>query len=72
MEVTILNRQFVNSSRISSVGWENNTLEVEFKNGAIYQYLDVSKSEYQNFINAPSLGSALSVLDKQHRYSKIK
>lgn len=64
-------RQSVNSSRISSVGWENNTLEVEFKNGKIYQYFDVSSSEYQNFINSPSLGSALSVLDKQHRYSPI-
>ncbi len=66
-----MNRQSVSSSRISSVGWENNTLEVEFKDGAIYQYFDVSKSEYQDFINSPSLGSALSVLDKQHRYSKI-
>ena len=66
-----MQRQFVSSSRISSVGWENNTLEIEFKDGAIYQYFDVSKSEYQNFINSSSLGSALSVLDKQHRYSKI-
>ena len=66
-----MQRQFVSSSRISSVGWENNTLEIEFKDGAIYQYFDVSKSEYQNFINSSSLGSSLSVLDKQHRYSKI-
>lgn len=64
-------RQSVNSSRISSVGWENNTLEVEFKNGKIYQYYNVSNSEYQDFLNAPSLGSALSSLDKIHNYRPI-
>ena len=66
-----MNRQPVNSSRISSVGWKNNTLEVEFKNGKIYQYFDVSNSEYQDFMNSSSLGSALSVLDKKHNYSPI-
>lgn len=30
-----MNRIPVFSSRISSVGWENNTLEVQFKDGAI-------------------------------------
>jgi hypothetical protein len=64
-------RHPVSSSRISSVGWENDTLEVQFHNGAVYQYYNVSKSEYQNFINSPSLGSALSVLDKHHRYARI-
>ncbi len=67
-----MNRQFVSSSRISSVGWENNTLEVQFKNGgAIYQYYDVSKDEYIHFINSSSLGSALSRLDKVHRYQRV-
>lgn len=65
-------RQSVSSSRISSVGWENNTLEVEFHNGAIYQYYDVTQSEYASFMNAPSLGHELSVLDKQHRYRRIR
>ena len=66
-----MKRKIVSSSRISSVGWENNTLEIEFKNGKIYQYFDVSESEYKNFMNSASLGSALSVLDKKHRYSPI-
>ena len=64
-------RQSVSSSRISSVGWENDTLEVEFKNGAVYQYYNVTRSEYLAFMNAPSLGSALSKLDKIHRYSRV-
>jgi hypothetical protein len=66
-----MNRQYVSSSRIQSVGWENNTLEVEFKNGAIYQYYNVSQAEYIDFINSTSLGSALSRLDKTHRYSRV-
>lgn len=53
-------RQPVSSTRISSVGWENETLEIEFKDGAIYQYYSVSESEYRAFINSGSLGSALS------------
>lgn len=66
-----MNRYPVNSSRLISVGWENNTLEVEFNNGKIYQYYDVSKIEYQNFLNSPSLGSAISTLDKIHKYRPI-
>ncbi|MGN1012296.1 MAG: KTSC domain-containing protein [Clostridia bacterium] len=66
-----MNRTPVYSSRISSVGWDNNTLEVQFKDGAIYQYYNVSYSEYSNFINASSLGSALSYIDKTHNYHRI-
>ena len=64
-------RQPVSSSRISSVGWEDNTLEVQFHNGAIYQYYGVTLDEYRNFINSASLGHALSVLDKKHPYQRI-
>lgn len=67
-----MNRQNVSSSRIKSVGWENDILELEFKDGAIYHYYDVSESEYQNFMNSSSLGSALSRLDKIKRYSQVR
>lgn len=66
-----MKRQPVSSSRISSVGWENNTLEIGFPDGAVYQYYDVSHSEYLAFVNSPSLGSALSRLDKVHRYRRV-
>ena len=66
-----MNRQLVSSSRMNSVGWQNNTLEVEFKDGSIYQYHDVSQAEYQNFMNSSSLGSALSRLDKIHPYNRV-
>lgn len=64
-------RQPVSSSRIANVGWENDVMEVQFHNGAVYQYYGVSQSEYQNFLNSPSLGSALSRLDKIHNYRRI-
>lgn len=66
-----MTRQPVSSRRIANVGWENDTLEVQFHNGTIYQYYNVSRSEYQNFMNASSLGSELSRLDKVHRYRRI-
>lgn len=66
-----MQRHSVSSSRIASVGWENDVLEVQFHNGAVYQYYNVSRSEYQNFMNSPSLGSELSRLDKVHRYRRI-
>lgn len=64
-------RRPVMSSRMISVGWGNNILEVEFTDGAIYQYYDVSHSEYISFMSSSSLGHALSILDKRHRYSRV-
>lgn len=63
--------QPVSSSRISSVGWANDTLRVQFPDGATYEYYGVSKAEFENFMNSASLGSALSRLDKMHRYNRI-
>lgn len=64
-------RKPVSSSRIRSVGWENNTLEIEFKDGTVYQYHGVANSEYRSFMNSSSLGSALSRLDKVHPYNRV-
>lgn len=66
-----MQRHAVSSSRISSVGWENNVMEVGFPDGAVYQYYNVSQTEYNAFLNSPSLGSALSTLDKTHRYQRV-
>ena len=52
-----MNRQFVNSSDIHSVGYDNNTLEIEFIRGGIYQYHGVPYERYQGLISAPSCGS---------------
>ena len=64
-------RKLVDSSRISSVGWENNVLQVEFHNGAVYNYYNVTKQEYVAFMQSPSLGHELSILDKKHPYERV-
>ena len=61
----------VSSSRISSVGWENNILEVQFKNGAVYRYFDVTEQEYRSFLGSSSLGKEISRIDKTHRYLRV-
>lgn len=66
-----MQRHFVSSSRIRSVGWTPNTLEIEFNDGVVYQYHGVSQSEYRAFMNSGSLGSALSRLDKVHPYNRV-
>lgn len=67
-----MDRKRVTSTSIKSVGWENDTLEVEFKSGAIYQYYEVSHSEYIDFIHSRSLGSSIHQLDDIHEYEKVR
>ena len=49
-------RQSVISSDICSVGYEGNTLEVEFYSGGIYQYHGVPSDKYHGLISASSCG----------------
>ncbi|HFI2431169.1 TPA: KTSC domain-containing protein [Streptococcus suis] len=65
-----MQRQYVTSSNVRSVGWENNTLEVEFNNGSIYHYHNVSLSEYQSVL-VGSVGSNIHRLAKMHSYTRI-
>ncbi|HFI0419814.1 TPA: KTSC domain-containing protein [Streptococcus suis] len=65
-----MQRQYATSSNVRSVGWENNTLEVEFNNGSIYHYHNVSLSEYQSVL-VGSVGSNIHRLAKIHSYTRI-
>ena len=53
-----MNREYVESSMISSFGFDSSTstLEVEFKNGAIWQYFDVPESTFYEMQSAGSCG----------------
>lgn len=57
-----MNRRPVTSSNIASIGWEeapgggDPRLEVEFRSGHIFQYLDVPEFEYRNLLGADSVG----------------
>ena len=63
-----MNRMTVNSSNIASVGFEAGTLEVEFKSGGIYQYMNVPELIYRSLLAAPSKGSyfASNIKDRYH------
>ncbi len=54
-----MERQYVDSSNIKSIGYDPNTstLEIEFNSGAIWQYFDVPESKWYAFESSGSKGS---------------
>lgn len=55
-------RESVASSNIASIGYDDasETLEIEFHNGTIYQFYNVSQGVYEQLISAPSKGQFFS------------
>lgn len=51
----------VDSSNIESIGYDedNTTVYVRFLNNSVYTYKGVPSHEYENLLNAPSVGSYL-------------
>ena len=51
-----MERKRVNSSKLRSVGYDETsmTLEVEFSNGQVYQYVKVYPEVYRRFMAAPN------------------
>jgi KTSC domain len=51
-------RDSVSSSNIVSVGYEeaSETLEVEFANGTVYQFYNVGRGLYDEFVSSTSKG----------------
>ncbi|MBS0548645.1 MAG: KTSC domain-containing protein [Proteobacteria bacterium] len=67
-------RESVASSNIASIGYDEpaQTLEVEFINGAIYQYYNVSSDIFAAFKESPSKGSFLNLyLRNAYPYSRV-
>lgn len=56
-----MERTPVSSSNISAIGYDpdNEVLEVEFTNGAVYSYSGVPLGEYEGIMNADSKGKYL-------------
>jgi KTSC domain len=54
--VSHIKREAVQSSALASAGYSKRlrALEIEFRNGAIYRYLDVDPAIYRNLMVAPS------------------
>jgi hypothetical protein len=55
-----MTRQPVVSSNLKSVGYQGNTLEVEFNSGSVYQYSGVPRYIYDDLMSASSHGSYLA------------
>jgi len=69
-----MTRSAVNSSNVESIGYESNTqtLEVEFKNGNIYQYFDVPEAIYDAMAKAESAGRFLiDNIKGVYRYARV-
>ena len=70
-----MNRNLVTSSNISSIGYDSNDeiLEIEFKDGSVYQYLQTPISEYDAIMNAKSHGQYLAQNVKgKYNFRKIR
>ena len=70
----MVNWQPVASSNISAVGYDadTSTLYVRFTNGSEYAYDDVPQDEFDNLVNASSVGSALNENIKgQYKYRRV-
>jgi hypothetical protein len=69
-----MKRKPVQSSNISSIGYDEatSTLEIEFLNNSIYQYFDVPKEIYNELMQAESHGKYLAQNIKGiYRYSRV-
>lgn len=69
-----MNRAPVESTNVASVGYDPSTmtLEVEFRNGSLYEYFDVPEREFQQLVSASSIGTYLNQNIKPfYRYARI-
>lgn len=69
-----MHREQVSSSNIKSIGYESNskTLEIEFKDGGIYQYFNVASDIYKKLISVISIGSFFhKYIKDNYRWKKI-
>lgn len=69
-----MNRVQVSSSNIASIGYDHDgqVLEVEFLNGAVYQYYSVPEYVFDELMSASSHGSYLSKNIKgTYSYSQV-
>ena len=71
-----MQRQFVSSSNLRSVGYDqdSSTLEIEFNSGGIYQYLNVPAYIYSGLLTASSKGTYFDAHIKKgpFRFRKIR
>lgn len=70
-----MNRERVQSSMITSVGYDAQSaiLEIEFRNGRTYQYLDVPAFLYRGLTLAASKGQYFTRrIDSRFRFEEVR
>ena len=70
-----MHRDPVTSSSLNSVGYDpkRQILEVEFIDGDVYQYFDVPRQTYEEFLQAESMGQFMNwEIKERHRYKRVK
>jgi len=71
-----MERKRVDSSNLKAIGYDSQTriLEIEFKDGSVYQYSDVPESVYNGLMRASSHGQYFDANIKKagYRFSKIR
>lgn len=69
-----MRRISVSSSNLVSVGYDDSsqTLEIEFQDGAVYQYFNVPQNIYDALMAAPSKGQFLAYqIRDRFPYSRV-
>ena len=69
-----MERTSVTSSNLASVGYDSNNqiLEIEFKDGGVYQYFDVPEDVYEALMSADSHGKYFSAnIRNDFNYKKL-
>ena len=68
-----MERTSVTSSNINSIGYDadSQTLEIEFNNGAVYEYSGVPEGEHTGLMNAVSKGTYFNAnIKNRYPFSK--
>lgn len=68
-----MERRPVHSRAIRSVGYDaqSQTLELEFPNGRVYQYVNVPRSAYEWLLKVPSKGVFIARLLSAYEYMDV-
>ncbi len=69
-----MNRVAVQSSNLAEIGYnpQSQTLEIMFRNGAVYQYFDVPEHVFKELLDAASPGRYFhSAIKGSYRYARL-
>lgn len=66
-----MQRIAVESSNVASVGYDEKVMEVEFKNGGVYQYFQVEREIFDAMLASNSKGQFLNKIKGNYMYRKV-